>query len=157
MFRCLPKQKATITEGIKIYAKKRVCCVGDGGNDVGMIQAADVGIGIVGKEGMQAALASDFSIQEFKYLTELILWHGRNSYKRSSTLSHFIIHRGTIISMIQMFFTIIFHFVAIPVYNGVLMLGFSTFYTHLPILCLVNNYEKNNNLFIIKFILKERE
>ena len=64
--RCLPTQKALITEGLKKYHKKRVCCVGDGGNDVGMIQSADVGIGICGKEGLQAALASDFSVTEFK-------------------------------------------------------------------------------------------
>lgn len=45
-----------------------------------MIQEADVGLGIVGKEGMQAALASDFSILEFSHLKDLILWHGRLSY-----------------------------------------------------------------------------
>ena len=44
---------------------KRILAVGDGGNDVGMILEADIGVGIVGKEGMQAALASDFSINEF--------------------------------------------------------------------------------------------
>jgi phospholipid-translocating ATPase len=65
----------------------RIAAVGDGGNDVGMILEADVGIGIVGKEGMQASLASDFSILEFGYLRNLILWHGRLSYKRSSVLS----------------------------------------------------------------------
>lgn len=41
--------------------------IGDGGNDVGMIQEAHVGIGIEGKEGKQAALASDYSIREFQY------------------------------------------------------------------------------------------
>lgn len=66
---------------------KRIAAVGDGGNDVGMILEADVGIGIVGKEGMQASLAADFSIMEFGYLRKLILWHGRLSYKRSSILS----------------------------------------------------------------------
>lgn len=45
---------------------KIVCCIGDGGNDVGMIQTSSVGIGIEGKEGMQAALSSDFSVLEFK-------------------------------------------------------------------------------------------
>lgn len=60
--RCSPTQKAQITEFIKKYTRKTVACIGDGGNDVGMIQAADLGIGIVGKEGKQAALAADFSI-----------------------------------------------------------------------------------------------
>ena len=56
---------------------KRIAAVGDGGNDVSMILEADVGVGICGKEGMQAALASDFSITQFAYLKKLILWHGR--------------------------------------------------------------------------------
>lgn len=61
--------------------------MGDGGNDVAMIQVGDVGIGIVGKEGMQASLAADFSILQFQNLKHLILWHGRLSYKRSAVLS----------------------------------------------------------------------
>lgn len=65
-----------------------------------MILKSNVGVGIVGKEGMQASLASDFSIDEFKKLRRLILWHGRLSYKRSAVLSQFVIHRGLIISVI---------------------------------------------------------
>lgn len=111
--------------------------MGDGGNDVAMIQEADVGIGIVGKEGMQASLASDFSILEFSYMRRLILWHGRLSYKRSSVLAQFVIHRGLIISIIQAVFSIVFFFVTIPVYNGYLMMGYSTIYTSFPVFCLV--------------------
>lgn len=51
--------------------------VGDGSNDVNMIQTAHVGIGILGKEGNQAASFSDYSIAEFRSLRKLILWHGR--------------------------------------------------------------------------------
>ena len=61
--RCSPTQKADLVRLLKKFSGgKRIAAVGDGGNDVGMILEADVGIGIVGKEGMQAALASDFSI-----------------------------------------------------------------------------------------------
>jgi phospholipid-translocating ATPase len=49
-----------------------VLCIGDGGNDVSMIQAADVGVGIVGKEGRQASLAADFSVMQFSHLTKLL-------------------------------------------------------------------------------------
>lgn len=98
--------------------------MGDGGNDVGMIQCANVGIGIIGKEGMQAALASDFSISQFKHIQNLILWHGRNAYKKSAILSQFVIHRGLIISAIQMIFCTLFYFVTIMIYNGWLMLGY---------------------------------
>ena len=96
-----------------------------------------MGIGIAGKEGMQASLASDFSIVEFGYLRNLILWHGRLSYKRSAVLSQFVIHRGMIISVIQAIFIILFYFVSIPIYNGFLMLGYSTIYTSLPVFSLV--------------------
>jgi len=51
--------------------------IGDGGNDVAMIQESHVGIGLFGKEGKQAALSSDFSITEFKHLKNLLFWHGR--------------------------------------------------------------------------------
>lgn len=103
--RCSPTQKADVARLIRHHTKKRVACIGDGGNDVSMIQAADVGLGIVGKEGKQASLAADFSINQFSYLTKLLVWHGRNSYKRSAKLAQFVIHRGLIISIIQAVFS----------------------------------------------------
>lgn len=60
--RCSPTQKALIVKKIGTYTKKRTAAVGDGGNDVAMILEASIGIGIVGKEGKQASLAADFSI-----------------------------------------------------------------------------------------------
>jgi phospholipid-translocating ATPase len=54
---------------MKMYTKKRCAAIGDGGNDVGMIQEADIGIGIVGKEGKQASLAADFSVKSLFSLT----------------------------------------------------------------------------------------
>ena len=60
--RCSPTQKAQVARGIRQFTGKRIACVGDGGNDVAMIQEADVGLGIEGKEGKQASLASDFSL-----------------------------------------------------------------------------------------------
>lgn len=108
--RCSPTQKADVAKLIREYTKKRVCCIGDGGNDVSMIQAADVGVGIVGKEGRQASLAADFSIEQFCHLTKLLVWHGRNSYKRSAKLAQFVIHRGLIISVCQTLYSIAIKF-----------------------------------------------
>jgi phospholipid-translocating ATPase len=85
--RCSPTQKAYVTEKIKFYTGAKTLGIGDGGNDVGMILTADVGVGIVGKEGKQAALSSDFSILKFKHLVNLLLWHGRNSYKRGAVMA----------------------------------------------------------------------
>lgn len=135
--RCSPTQKAIITEGVKTITKKKTCAIGDGGNDVGMIQAADVGIGIEGKEGKQAALAADYSILQFKYLNKLLLWHGRLSYKRSAMMAHFVFHRGLIISFIQAFFSIVFYDLSISIYTGLLILGYTTLFTFLPVFSLV--------------------
>jgi phospholipid-translocating ATPase len=104
--RVSPTQKAELANLVKSYSGKRICCIGDGGNDVSMIQAADVGVGIVGKEGKQASLAADFSIDQFRYLTKLLVWHGRNSYKRSAKLGQFVIHRGFIVSVCQIVFSV---------------------------------------------------
>ena len=136
--RCSPTQKAAVTEGIKKLTKKITCSIGDGGNDVGMIQAADVGLGIEGKEGKQAALAADFSILQFKDLNKLLLWHGRLSYKRSAILANFVIHRGLVISIIQTIFSIIFYNLSMPIYSGLLALGYSTIFTMFPVFSLVN-------------------
>lgn len=108
--RCSPTQKAEVAKLIREYTKKRVCCIGDGGNDVSMIQAADVGVGIVGKEGRQASLAADFSIEQFCHLVKLLVWHGRNSYNRSAKLAQFVIHRGLIIAVCQTMYSIALKF-----------------------------------------------
>ena len=64
--RCSPTQKADVCKSLKHYTNgKRIAGIGDGGNDVSMILESDVGIGIEGKEGMQASLAADFSLKEF--------------------------------------------------------------------------------------------
>ena len=62
--RCSPTQKADVARLIRFHTKKRVCCIGDGGNDVSMIQAADVGVGIIGEEGLQAVNSSDYAIAQ---------------------------------------------------------------------------------------------
>jgi phospholipid-translocating ATPase len=86
---------------------------------------------------MQASLAADFSIVKFKNLSDLILWHGRISYKRSAVLAQFVIHRGLIISIIQAVFSIIFYSVAIPIFNGFLMMGYATIFTSMPVFSLI--------------------
>jgi len=67
----------------------------------------------------------------------LIVWHGRNSYKRSAKLAQFVIHRGLIISVIQAVFSSIFYFAPIALYQGLLMVGYSTVYTMAPVFSLV--------------------
>ncbi|PWN21083.1 phospholipid-translocating P-type ATPase [Microstroma glucosiphilum] len=147
--RCSPTQKADVARLIRSYTKKRVCCIGDGGNDVSMILAADVGLGIVGKEGMQASLAADFSVTQFSHLTKLLVWHGRNSYKRSAKLAQFVIHRGLIISIIQAVFSSIFYFAPIALYQGWLMVGYATLYTMAPVFSLVLDKDVSEDLALL--------
>jgi phospholipid-translocating ATPase len=144
--RCSPTQKAEIADLIRQHTKKRVCCIGDGGNDVSMIQAADVGIGIVGKEGKQASLAADFSITQFHHLTKLLVWHGRNSYKRSAKLAQFIMHRGLIISVCQTMYSIAGHFDPKGLFINWLMIGYATVYTNAPVFSLVFDRDVDERL-----------
>ncbi|KAG8849559.1 putative aminophospholipid-translocase [Tulasnella sp. 330] len=147
--RCSPTQKADVARLIRQHTKKRVCCIGDGGNDVSMIQAADVGVGIVGKEGKQASLAADFSVTQFSFLTKLLMWHGRNSYKRSAKLAQFVIHRGLIISIMQAVFSAIFYFSPIALYQGWLMVGYATVYTMAPVFSLVLDRDVNEDVALL--------
>ena len=160
--RCSPTQKRIIVKTIKKYTDARTAAVGDGGNDVAMIQEADVGIGIVGKEGLQASLAADYSIMEFRSLNMLLLWFGRIAYKNTSMMSNFIIHRGLIIAFNQFIFSCIFYFNPVPLYSGFLSFGYSTIFTSLPCICVLldQDVHKNNVLTfptLYKILLKGRE
>uniref|UniRef100_A0A8C9SW16 Phospholipid-transporting ATPase n=1 Tax=Scleropages formosus TaxID=113540 RepID=A0A8C9SW16_SCLFO len=135
--RCAPTQKAQIVRLLQERTGKLTCAVGDGGNDVSMIQEADCGVGVEGKEGKQASLAADFSVTQFKHLGRLLMVHGRNSYKRSAALSQFVIHRSLCISTMQAVFSSVFYFASVPLYQGFLIIGYSTLYTMFPVFSLV--------------------
>jgi phospholipid-translocating ATPase len=135
--RVSPTQKAQVVELIAAHTGKVTAAIGDGGNDVSMIQAAHVGFGIVGKEGRQASLASDFSLLEFRAVLRLVLYHGRHSYKHSARLAQFVIHRGLVISFMQAVFSALYSFAAIALFSGWLLVGYSTAWTSLPVFCLI--------------------
>ena len=147
--RCSPTQKRIIVHTIKNYTDARTAAVGDGGNDVAMIQEADVGIGIVGKEGLQASLAADYSILEFNYLNKLLLWFGRISYKNTSMMAKFIMHRGLIVSFNQFIFSCMFYFNPVPLYSGFLSFGYSTIFTSLPCIFVLLEQDVNKDNVLI--------
>ena len=160
--RCSPTQKRIIVKTIKKYTNARTAAVGDGGNDVAMIQEADVGIGIVGKEGLQASLAADYSIKEFKTLSGLLLWWGRIAYKNTSMVANFVIHRGLIISFNQFIFSLIFYYNAVALYNGMLCFGYSTIFTCTPSISILldRDVDRENVLkfpTLYQVLLKGRE
>jgi phospholipid-translocating P-type ATPase (flippase) len=80
--RCSPLQKAKMVQLVRKRLHAVTMAIGDGANDVSMIKEADVGVGISGKEGMQAVMASDYAIAQFRFLKRLVFWHGRTSYNR---------------------------------------------------------------------------
>ena len=83
--RCRPDQKARMVNLIRTRVpSSRTLAIGDGANDVDMICEANVGVGIVGAEGVQAANAADYAIGRFMFLQELLLVHGRWNYRRMS-------------------------------------------------------------------------
>lgn len=131
--RCSPTQKAKIAKNLPYYTKKRILAIGDGGNDVAMIQEANCGIGIVGKEGKQASLAADFSINEFKDLKLLLLWFGRQSYINTAKVCHFVIQRGLILAFMQYIFCIMFYYFPLSLYGGFLIMGYTSIYTNFPV------------------------
>ncbi|KAF1732398.1 putative phospholipid-transporting ATPase [Beauveria bassiana] len=82
--RASPSQKAELVKAIRRYVPNSMTlAIGDGANDIGMIQASHVGIGISGREGLQAARISDYSIAQFRFLQKLLLVHGRWNYLRT--------------------------------------------------------------------------
>ena len=88
--RVSPSQKASVVQLVKDGLDVMTLSVGDGANDVAMIQEADVGVGIAGEEGRQAVMSADYAIGQFRFLQRLLLVHGRWSYRRlSETMANF--------------------------------------------------------------------
>lgn len=84
--RTSPLQKALIVRLVKDGLGSMCLAIGDGANDVSMIQAADIGVGVAGEEGLQAVNSSDYAIAQFRYLNRLLLVHGHWSYMRNSNM-----------------------------------------------------------------------
>lgn len=94
-----------MTRLVRIGANKITLSIGDGANDVGMIQAANIGVGISGLEGMQAVMASDFAIAQFRFLTDLLLVHGRWSYLRLCKVVSYFFYKNLTFTLTQFWYT----------------------------------------------------
>jgi phospholipid-transporting ATPase len=102
--RVTPSQKARVVDMSRRWRRCITLAIGDGGNDVSMIQQAHVGVGIVGKEGTQAALAADYSISEFRHLQRLMTVHGRYSYIRSAGVINLSLYKNIVFLVTQLCF-----------------------------------------------------
>ncbi|KAJ3105015.1 hypothetical protein HDU97_008623 [Phlyctochytrium planicorne] len=103
--RVSPLQKALVVKLVKKNVLGSVTlAIGDGANDVGMIQAAHVGVGISGMEGLQAARSADFAIAQFRFLQKLLLVHGGWAYSRMSKLILYSFYKNITLYLIQMWY-----------------------------------------------------
>lgn len=100
--RVSPLQKALVVKLVKKYQKESILlAIGDGANDVSMIQAAHIGVGISGMEGLQAARSADVAIAQFRYLRKLLLVHGAWSYQRVSKTILFSFYKNITLYLTQ--------------------------------------------------------
>uniref|UniRef100_A0A336MCV4 Phospholipid-transporting ATPase n=1 Tax=Culicoides sonorensis TaxID=179676 RepID=A0A336MCV4_CULSO len=104
--RVSPMQKAEVVDLVTTHTKAVTLAIGDGANDVAMIQKAHVGVGISGVEGLQAACASDYSIAQFRYLKRLLLVHGAWNYSRMCKLILYSFYKNICLYVIELWFAI---------------------------------------------------
>ncbi|KAJ3682960.1 hypothetical protein LUZ60_013187 [Juncus effusus] len=130
--RVAPLQKAGIVALIKNRTDDMTLAIGDGANDVSMIQMADVGIGISGQEGRQAVMASDFAMGQFRFLVQLLLVHGHWNYQRIGYMILYNFYRNATFVFVLFWYVLYTAFTlasAVNEWNSVL---FSVVYTALP-------------------------
>ena len=134
--RVSPKQKALIVKMVKeAIPTARTLGIGDGANDVNMIVAANVGVGIKGFEGQQAARSSDYVIGEFKLLHTLLFFYGREYYRKNSYLILYNFWKNVILVLPQFFYALLYNnFSGVTLYEGYLYQFVNVFYTSIPII-----------------------
>ena len=131
--RVSPKQKAELVGIVKIFnPKKSSLAIGDGANDVGMILEADVGIGIQGIEGTEASRASDYSIVQFSHLQKLLLFHGREAYRRNSYYIIYEFYKNIVFTAPFFYFGFISFFSGEAFYDSLLITFFDMLYSTFP-------------------------
>ena len=124
--RVSPNQKKEMVELVKDNTESvKTLAIGDGANDVPMIQGAHIGVGISGQEGLQAANASDYSVGQFKFLKRLLLVHGRYNYRRMAKLVTYMLYKNILLALCPFWYTLVQGF------SG--QVGFVWFLSHLGV------------------------
>ncbi|KAK4518553.1 uncharacterized protein ATC70_008772 [Mucor velutinosus] len=130
--RVSPLQKALVVKLVKKYSNSILLAIGDGANDVSMIQAAHVGVGISGVEGLQAARSADFAISQFRFLKKLLLVHGSWAYQRLSKMIFYYFYKNVALYLTQFWYAIFNGFSGQTLYESWTMSCFNVFFTILP-------------------------
>ncbi|KAK3275786.1 hypothetical protein CYMTET_16101, partial [Cymbomonas tetramitiformis] len=131
--RVTPSQKARISE-LACQCGQRVLAIGDGANDVAMIQEAHVGVGLSGCEGLQAARAADFSFAKFHCLQRLLLIHGRSAYQRTCFISQFCFYKSLLLSFTQILYAFSSAFSGSSLFSSFTIMAYNVVYTSFPVL-----------------------
>ncbi|KAF0684192.1 Aste57867_23815 [Aphanomyces stellatus] len=135
--RVSPSQKAEVVGLVRANnLKARTLAIGDGANDVAMIQRAHIGVGICGQEGMQAVNASDYAIGQFYFLEKLLLHHGRLNYVRMSKLVGYMFYKNIIMVLAQYFFLFMTGSSGQKTYSEIAFQVYNLAYTSMPIIVL---------------------
>jgi len=133
--RVTPDQKGQVVTLVRNTKNRPVTlAIGDGANDVNMIQKAQIGVGISGQEGLQAVNSSDFAIAQFRFLKKLLLVHGRQSLRRMSLLACYMFYKNGVMVMPQFFFGFFSQFSGQPIYADAFYQIFNITFTSMPIL-----------------------
>ncbi|EGG24874.1 P-type ATPase [Cavenderia fasciculata] len=140
--RVTPFQKSEVVRMVKDRTQSVTLAIGDGANDVSMIQKAHLGIGISGKEGRQAVLSSDFAISQFRFLERLVLVHGRYNYKRLCLLICYFFFKNLLASLLQLWFSSNTQFSGASFYDSANILCYNLVFTSLPII-IIGVFEKD--------------
>lgn len=132
--RVSPAQKAAVCAMVKNGLDVMTLSIGDGANDVAMIQEADVGVGIAGVEGRQAVMSSDYAIAQFSFLQRLVLVHGRWSYRRlAESISNFF-YKNLVWAMPLFLFQIYCDFDMTYLFDYTYILMFNLLFTSVPVI-----------------------
>ncbi|CAK9144451.1 unnamed protein product [Ilex paraguariensis] len=130
--RVAPLQKAGIVDLVKSRTDDLTLAIGDGANDVSMIQMADVGVGICGQEGRQAVMASDFAMGQFRFLKRLLLVHGHWNYQRVGYLVLYNFYRNAVFVLMLFWYILCTAFSTTSALTDWSSVLYSVVYTSLP-------------------------
>ena len=130
--RVTPIQKANIVKLIKENTHEVCLSIGDGANDVSMIQEAHIGVGIYGNEGTQAARSADYAIRQFRHLRCLITIHGRYSFLRNSGLIQYSIYKNAAAFLVQFWYGFYSGYSANTIYDDLIITLFNIIFTSVP-------------------------
>jgi len=134
--RVSPIQKAEVVQLVKEHTGAITLSIGDGANDVAMIQKASVGVGISGNEGLQAANSADFAIAQFRYLSRLLFVHGAWNYSRVSKVILYSFYKNITLYIIELWFAIYNYWSGQVVYERWTIGFYNIFFTSLSPLAL---------------------